>query len=185
MERRATVNRLIAPWSSRFWWTSIQRFWLTSSLGGSLRANPHKLVYFARDFPLDRVRSFFPWALGIGRPGRARSKSHRAGYCQIAWKGTMRSGGPSRHVSAHFAEQHEDQRHQPWNLSEIHAVQFVRLCSHVEIRMPALLFALSLLLLAIFRQGLFIGIHSTLGSKGATSFSISWSHSWIKPRWLR
>src|SRR5450755_1741367 len=41
--------------------------------------------------------------------------------------GEMRSGGPSRHVSAHFAEQHEDQRHQPWNLSEIHAVQFVRL----------------------------------------------------------
>src|SRR5271166_2773941 len=32
----------------------------------------------------------------------------------------MCGGGPSRHVSSYFAEQHEDQRHQPGNLGQIH-----------------------------------------------------------------
>ncbi len=45
----------------------------------------------------------------------------------------MRGGRPSRHVPSYFAEQHEDQRHQPGNLGQVHAEQLVCLGPHVEI----------------------------------------------------
>ena len=63
----------------------------------------------------------------------------------------MPGGGPFRHVPSYFAD-----------LCEIHAEQLVGLGPHVEIRASALLFALSLLWLAILRHGLFVGIHSGL-----------------------
>ena len=77
----------------------------------------------------------------------------------------MRGAGPSGHVPYHFAEEHEHQRHQSGNLGEIYAKQLVRLGSHVVIRASALPFSFSLFLLAIFRHGLFIGIHSGLKSR--------------------
>jgi hypothetical protein len=86
---------------------------------------------------------------------------------------------PSRHVSPHFAEQGEDHRHQPRNLCQVHAEQFVIPRSQIETVFGFAFFFLRPRCFFFRSGGSGFSFGSTRGWNAPNHFSISSSQALI------